>query len=84
MLPQIPNLKHIIYVENKTVSTAGYPEGIQLHSMEAVQKLGAKPEHRKCSLHVTKLDLYKREKERQYQTSIRYLVDYGTSIRHLW
>uniref|UniRef100_A0A8B9JZ54 long-chain-fatty-acid--CoA ligase n=1 Tax=Astyanax mexicanus TaxID=7994 RepID=A0A8B9JZ54_ASTMX len=45
VLPQIPNLKHIIYVDNKSISTAGYPETIQIHSMQSVKELGAKPEN---------------------------------------
>ncbi|KAG5263450.1 hypothetical protein AALO_G00264970 [Alosa alosa] len=45
VLPQIHNLEHVIYVDNKKINTTGYPEGLQLHSMEAVQKLGAKPEN---------------------------------------
>ncbi|XP_007247481.3 long-chain-fatty-acid--CoA ligase 4 [Astyanax mexicanus] len=45
VLPQIPNLKHIIYVDNKSISTAGYPETIQTHSMQSVKELGAKPEN---------------------------------------
>ncbi|XP_030620486.1 long-chain-fatty-acid--CoA ligase 4 [Chanos chanos] len=45
VLPQIPNLKHIIYVDQKAVNTAAYPAGIQIHSMRAVQELGAKPEN---------------------------------------
>ncbi|KAG9272539.1 long-chain-fatty-acid-CoA ligase 4 [Astyanax mexicanus] len=45
VLPQIPNLKHIIYVDNKSISTAGYPETIQIHSMQSVKELRAKPEN---------------------------------------
>lgn len=45
VLPQIPNLRHIIYVDNKSISTAGYPENIQIHSMQSVKELGARPEN---------------------------------------
>uniref|UniRef100_A0A8C1GSM3 long-chain-fatty-acid--CoA ligase n=1 Tax=Cyprinus carpio TaxID=7962 RepID=A0A8C1GSM3_CYPCA len=45
VLPQIPNLRHIIYVDRKSISTVGYPQGIQIHSMHSVQELGAKPEN---------------------------------------
>ncbi|XP_063045676.1 long-chain-fatty-acid--CoA ligase 4 [Engraulis encrasicolus] len=45
VLPQIPNLKHIIYVDSRKVSREGYPEGLQLHSMDDVQSLGAMPDH---------------------------------------
>uniref|UniRef100_A0A673I5P5 long-chain-fatty-acid--CoA ligase n=1 Tax=Sinocyclocheilus rhinocerous TaxID=307959 RepID=A0A673I5P5_9TELE len=45
VLPQIPNLRHIIYVDRKSISSAGYPQGIQIHSMHSVQELGAKPEN---------------------------------------
>uniref|UniRef100_A0A671T1H0 long-chain-fatty-acid--CoA ligase n=1 Tax=Sinocyclocheilus anshuiensis TaxID=1608454 RepID=A0A671T1H0_9TELE len=45
VLPQIPSLRQIIYVDRKSISTAGYPQGIQIHSMHSVQELGAKPEN---------------------------------------
>jgi hypothetical protein len=41
----MPNLKHVIYVDNKSISQTGYPEGIQIYSMQAVQELGAKPDN---------------------------------------
>ncbi|XP_072126990.1 long-chain-fatty-acid--CoA ligase 4 isoform X1 [Mobula birostris] len=44
VLPKIQNLKHIIYVDKKTISTSGYPETLQIHSMTSVEELGAKPE----------------------------------------
>uniref|UniRef100_A0A671MU73 long-chain-fatty-acid--CoA ligase n=1 Tax=Sinocyclocheilus anshuiensis TaxID=1608454 RepID=A0A671MU73_9TELE len=50
VLPQIPNLRHIIYVDRKSISSAGYPQGIQIHSMHSVQELGAKPENCKKGL----------------------------------
>lgn len=45
VLPQIPKLKHVIYVDQKKVSTEGYPPGLILHSMQAVQDLGKLPEN---------------------------------------
>ncbi|XP_064184239.1 long-chain-fatty-acid--CoA ligase 4 [Anguilla rostrata] len=45
VLPEIHNLKHIIYVDTKGLNKTGYPEGLQIHSMEAVKELGAKPEN---------------------------------------
>lgn len=45
VLPQIPKLKHVIYVDQKKVSTEGYPSGLILHSMQAVQDLGRLPEN---------------------------------------
>ncbi|XP_019395959.1 PREDICTED: long-chain-fatty-acid--CoA ligase 4 isoform X2 [Crocodylus porosus] len=44
-LSEITHLKHIIYVDKKTVSKSEYPEGLQIHSMETVEELGAKPEN---------------------------------------
>ncbi|XP_024249953.1 long-chain-fatty-acid--CoA ligase 4 isoform X1 [Oncorhynchus tshawytscha] len=45
VLPDMLNLKHVIYVDNKSISRTGYPEGIQIYSMQAVQELGAKPDN---------------------------------------
>ncbi|XP_061540996.1 long-chain-fatty-acid--CoA ligase 4 isoform X1 [Phycodurus eques] len=45
VLPTIPKLKHIIYVDQKKVTTEGYPAGLSIHSMQAVQNLGALPEN---------------------------------------
>ncbi|XP_023824283.1 long-chain-fatty-acid--CoA ligase 4 isoform X1 [Salvelinus sp. IW2-2015] len=45
VLPDMRNLKHVIYVDNKSISRVGYPEGIQIYSMQAVQELGAKPDN---------------------------------------
>lgn len=45
VLPQIPKLKHVIYVDQKKVTAEGYPAGLSLHSMEAVRELGALPEN---------------------------------------
>ncbi|XP_043983531.1 long-chain-fatty-acid--CoA ligase 4 isoform X1 [Gambusia affinis] len=45
VLPQISKLKHIIYVDQKKVNTEGYPEGLSIHSMQAVRDLGVLPEN---------------------------------------
>ncbi|KAI3351948.1 hypothetical protein L3Q82_020764 [Scortum barcoo] len=45
VLPQIPKLKHVIYVDKKKVSTEGYPAGLSIHSMQAVRELGSLPEN---------------------------------------
>ncbi|KAF4789044.1 Long-chain-fatty-acid--CoA ligase 4 [Turdus rufiventris] len=44
-LPQVSCLKHIIYVDTKTVNKSEYPENVEIHSMQAVKELGAKPEN---------------------------------------
>lgn len=45
VLPQIPKLKHVIYVDQKKVRTEGYPAGLSIHSMQSVQELGSLPEN---------------------------------------
>ncbi|XP_018530981.1 long-chain-fatty-acid--CoA ligase 4 [Lates calcarifer] len=45
VLPQIPKLKHVIYVDQKKASTEGYPAGLSIHSMQAVRELGALPQN---------------------------------------
>ncbi|KAM3611982.1 uncharacterized protein V6R79_000423 [Siganus canaliculatus] len=45
VLPQIPKLKHVIYVDQKKVNTDCYPAGLSIHSMQAVRELGALPEN---------------------------------------
>lgn len=45
MLPQIPSLKHVIYVDEKKFKAEGYPETISIHSMQAVQEQGKLPEN---------------------------------------
>ncbi|XP_039621738.1 long-chain-fatty-acid--CoA ligase 4-like isoform X1 [Polypterus senegalus] len=45
ILSQLHNLKHVIYVDKKNIQTADYPKEIQIHSLESVQEMGAKPEH---------------------------------------
>ena len=46
VLSEIPKLKHIIYVDQKMVSTEGFPAGLTMHSMQSVRQLGARPEKR--------------------------------------
>uniref|UniRef100_A0A3Q2DG37 long-chain-fatty-acid--CoA ligase n=1 Tax=Cyprinodon variegatus TaxID=28743 RepID=A0A3Q2DG37_CYPVA len=46
ILPQISNLKHIVYVDQRKVSSEGFPAGVSIHSMQAVRELGAAPENR--------------------------------------
>ncbi|KAA0709304.1 Long-chain-fatty-acid--CoA ligase 4 [Triplophysa tibetana] len=50
VLPQIPKLRHIIYVDRKTISNSGYSQNIQIHSMHSVQQLGEKPENLKSEI----------------------------------
>lgn len=45
VLPQIPKLKHVIYVDQKKISTEGYPAGLSIHSMQSVRDLGALPKN---------------------------------------
>ncbi|KAK9517786.1 hypothetical protein VZT92_023130 [Zoarces viviparus] len=45
VLPLIPKLKHVIYVDQKKMNTAGYPSGLSIHSMQAVLELGTLPEN---------------------------------------
>lgn len=45
VLSKIPCLKHIIYVDNKTINKSDYPKGLEIYNMQAVEELGAKPEH---------------------------------------
>ncbi|KAM6413205.1 long-chain-fatty-acid--CoA ligase 4 [Rhynochetos jubatus] len=44
-LPQVSCLKHIIYVDKKTVSKSEYPDTVEIHTMQTVEELGAKPEY---------------------------------------
>ncbi|XP_047440868.1 long-chain-fatty-acid--CoA ligase 4 [Mugil cephalus] len=46
VLPQIPKLKHVIYVDQKKVSSQDYPEGLSVHSMQSVRDLGVLPENK--------------------------------------
>lgn len=50
VLSQIPKLKHVIYVDQKKINTEGYPAGLTIHSMQAVEELGALPENGACCL----------------------------------
>ncbi|XP_041919056.1 long-chain-fatty-acid--CoA ligase 3a [Alosa sapidissima] len=45
MLEEVPRLQHIVVVEDKPRSWPDYPQGIRVHSMAAVQELGAKPDN---------------------------------------
>ncbi|KAK7922538.1 hypothetical protein WMY93_009440 [Mugilogobius chulae] len=45
VLPHIPKLKHVIYVDQKKLNTDGYPAGLSIHSMQSVRDLGALPEN---------------------------------------
>jgi long-chain acyl-CoA synthetase len=44
-LLDISCVKHIIYVDNKTINKAEYPEGFEIHRMQSVEELGSKPEN---------------------------------------
>uniref|UniRef100_A0A4W6C4T6 long-chain-fatty-acid--CoA ligase n=1 Tax=Lates calcarifer TaxID=8187 RepID=A0A4W6C4T6_LATCA len=50
ILSEVPRLQHIIVVDDTPTSWPGYPHGITVHNMAAVQKLGAKPENGKLPL----------------------------------
>ncbi|MBN3295708.1 ACSL3 ligase, partial [Amia calva] len=45
ILLQVPRLEHIIIVDDKPAAKADYPRGILVHSLAAVQTLGAKAEN---------------------------------------
>uniref|UniRef100_A0A8C4H1V1 long-chain-fatty-acid--CoA ligase n=1 Tax=Dicentrarchus labrax TaxID=13489 RepID=A0A8C4H1V1_DICLA len=47
ILIEVPRLQHIIVVDNTPTSWPGFPRGISVHNMAAVEKLGAKPENGK-------------------------------------
>lgn len=47
ILIEVPRLQHIIVVDGAPTSWPGYPRGISVHNMAAVQKLGARPENGK-------------------------------------
>uniref|UniRef100_A0A804HI36 long-chain-fatty-acid--CoA ligase n=1 Tax=Homo sapiens TaxID=9606 RepID=A0A804HI36_HUMAN len=44
-LLDISCVKHIIYVDNKAINKAEYPEGFEIHSMQSVEELGSNPEN---------------------------------------
>ncbi|KAM8952491.1 long-chain-fatty-acid--CoA ligase 4 [Pelodytes ibericus] len=45
VLPQISFIKHIIYVGNKSINKSEYGEQLQIHDMQSIEDLGAKPEN---------------------------------------
>ncbi|XP_075040434.1 long-chain-fatty-acid--CoA ligase 4 isoform X2 [Mixophyes fleayi] len=45
VLSQISNIKHILYVGKKNINKSEYPAELEIHNMEAVEELGAKPEN---------------------------------------
>ncbi|XP_051966236.1 fatty acid CoA ligase Acsl3-like [Xyrauchen texanus] len=45
ILLKVPKLRHIIVVDDKLSGCSEYPRGISVHSMDAVQRLGAQPEN---------------------------------------
>lgn len=47
ILIEVPRLQHIIVVDSTPTTWPGYPRGITVHNMAAVQKLGAQTENGK-------------------------------------
>ncbi|KAM9324870.1 long-chain-fatty-acid--CoA ligase 4 [Gastrophryne carolinensis] len=45
VISQISNVKHIIYVGKRNLDLSGFPSHLQIHNMEAVEELGAKPDN---------------------------------------
>ncbi|KAM6933755.1 long-chain-fatty-acid--CoA ligase 3a [Xenentodon cancila] len=45
ILSEVPKLQHIIVVDNTPTTWPGYPNGIKIHNMAAVQKLGDRHEN---------------------------------------
>ncbi|XP_076000542.1 long-chain-fatty-acid--CoA ligase 3a isoform X2 [Genypterus blacodes] len=45
ILREVPRLQHVIVVDNISTTLPGYPRGISVHSMTAVQELGAQPKN---------------------------------------
>ncbi|KAM4662916.1 long-chain-fatty-acid--CoA ligase 4 isoform 2-T6 [Discoglossus pictus] len=45
VLSEVACIKHIIYVGKKNINRTEYPAGLEIHNMEAVEELGAKPEN---------------------------------------
>lgn len=45
ILIEVPRLQHIIVVDSTPTAWPGYPRGISVHNMAAVQELGARPEN---------------------------------------
>uniref|UniRef100_A0A665WGU1 long-chain-fatty-acid--CoA ligase n=1 Tax=Echeneis naucrates TaxID=173247 RepID=A0A665WGU1_ECHNA len=50
ILIEVPRLQHIIVLDDTPTSWPGYPRGISVHNMAAVQKLGARPENGKLPI----------------------------------
>ncbi|CAB1326073.1 unnamed protein product [Coregonus sp. 'balchen'] len=47
ILLEVPRLQHIIVVDSKPTSWPGFPRGIMVHNMDAVQELGSRPDNSK-------------------------------------
>ncbi|KAM3874654.1 long-chain-fatty-acid--CoA ligase 3a [Diretmus argenteus] len=45
ILMEVPRLQHIIVVDDTPTAWPGYPRGISVHNMAAMQELGARPEN---------------------------------------
>ncbi|KAG7272934.1 hypothetical protein CRUP_002514 [Coryphaenoides rupestris] len=45
ILSKLPSLQHIVVVGSTASSWPGYPQGISIHNMAAIQELGARPEN---------------------------------------
>ncbi|KAM4696707.1 long-chain-fatty-acid--CoA ligase 4 isoform 2-T3 [Rhinophrynus dorsalis] len=45
VLSQITGIKHIVYVGKKSINRSEYPAELEIHNMEEVEELGAKPEN---------------------------------------
>ncbi|CAL8350520.1 unnamed protein product [Lota lota] len=45
ILTKVPGLQHIVVAGSRASSWPGYPQGISIHNMAAVQELGARPEN---------------------------------------
>lgn len=45
ILIEVPRLRYIVVVDNTPTSWPGYPRGISVHNMAAVQKMGIRPEN---------------------------------------
>ncbi|XP_044161408.1 long-chain-fatty-acid--CoA ligase 4 isoform X1 [Bufo gargarizans] len=45
VLSQIGNIKHIVHVGKKNINKSEYPADIEVHSIEQIEELGAKPEN---------------------------------------
>ncbi|KAJ8011905.1 hypothetical protein DPEC_G00063170 [Dallia pectoralis] len=45
ILLEVPRLQHIIVVDSKPTTWPGFPRGIMVHNMDAVQELGSRPDN---------------------------------------